>query len=67
MLENQLNIPVVDATGLTGHFDIDLSWDQTDSQQQMPEALKQALLEQLGLELTPAKERIDMLVVQQSR
>ncbi|HXJ58620.1 MAG TPA: TIGR03435 family protein [Verrucomicrobiae bacterium] len=66
-LENQLNIPVVDATGLTGRFDIDLMWDRTDFQEPMPETLKQALLEELGLELTPAKERIDILVVQQSR
>ena len=67
MLENQLKVPVIDETGLTGGFDINLSWDQADFQQSAPEALKQALLEQLGLELTPAKQAIDMLVVQQSR
>jgi uncharacterized protein (TIGR03435 family) len=66
-LENQLNVPVLDATGLTGHFDIDLTWDQTDSQQQTTDSIKQALLEQLGLELIPSKEPINMLVVQQSR
>jgi uncharacterized protein (TIGR03435 family) len=66
-LENQLNVPVVDATGLTGRFDIDLTWDQTDSLQQTTDSLKQALLEQLGLEMMPSKEPINMLVVQQSR
>jgi fatty-acyl-CoA synthase len=63
------NIKVVrvDDTGLTGRFDIDLTWDQAGLQGQAPDALKQALLEELGLELTPAKQPIDMLVVQQSR
>ena len=62
-LENHLALPIVDETGLTGAFDIDLTWDQTDSL----EAIHQALLEELGLELTPARKSIDMLVVQQSR
>jgi uncharacterized protein (TIGR03435 family) len=57
----------VDATGLTGHFDIDLTWDQTDSPLETTDSLKQALLEQLGLELIPSKEPISLLVVQQSR
>lgn len=67
LLENELKVPVVDETGLTDRFDIYLSWDHTDFQPLAPEALKQALLEQLGLQLTPAKQAIDMLVVQQSR
>jgi uncharacterized protein (TIGR03435 family) len=67
MLENQLNVPIIDATGLTGRFDIDLTWDQTDLRQQTTDSIKQAVLEQLGMELTPAKQTIDMLVVEQSR
>jgi uncharacterized protein (TIGR03435 family) len=66
-LEDRLKVPVVDETGLTGRFDIDLSWDETDSQRESSESLKQALLEELGLELTPVKQPMDMLVVQQSR
>jgi uncharacterized protein (TIGR03435 family) len=62
-LENHLVLPIVDETGLTGAFDIDLTWDKADSL----EAIHQALLEELGLELTPARKSIDMLVVQQSR
>ena len=65
-LEDQLNIPIVDDTGLTGRFDIDLSW-ATGFQGQPPESLKQALLEDLGLELTAAKQPIDLLVVQHSK
>ena len=67
MLENQLNVPIIDETGLTGRYDIDLIWDQTGFTQQTPDALKQALLDQLGLELTTARQPIEMLVVQQSR
>ena len=62
-LEDHLNMPIVDETGLTGAFDIDLTWDKTDS---LP-AVNQALVEELGLELAPARKPIDMLVVQQSR
>jgi len=65
-LEDQLNIPIVDETGLTGRFDIDLSWDKTGLQQPT-DSLKQALLEDLGLELTAAQRQIDLLVVQHSK
>lgn len=57
----------MDDTGLTDRYDIDLTWDQTDFKHPSPDALKQALLEQLGLELKPAKQPVDMLVVQRSR
>jgi uncharacterized protein (TIGR03435 family) len=67
MLENYFHIPVVDKTGLQGRFDIDLAWDQSDFEHQNPDALKQALLDELGLELIPAKEPVEMLVVQQSK
>jgi uncharacterized protein (TIGR03435 family) len=63
MLENHFKIPVVDHTGLTGRFDIDFAWEQQDFRKQAPEALKQALLDELGLELVPSKESVDMLVV----
>ena len=59
--------PVVDNTGLTGRFDIDLFWDAPDYQHQNPDALKKAVLDELGLELIPAKEPIDMLVVERAR
>lgn len=66
MLEGSLKVPVVDHTGLTEPFDIDLFWDAPDYQHQNPDALKQALLDELGLELIPAKEAIDMLIVERS-
>ena len=61
MLENILKVPVVDGTGLADNFHIDLTWDQQPS----VEALNQVLLDDLGLELAPAKQTIDILLVQQ--
>jgi uncharacterized protein (TIGR03435 family) len=67
MLENYLGVPVVDHTGLAGTFDIDLAWEEGAARRPNPDGIKQALLDELGLELIPAKEPIDMLVVQKSR
>jgi uncharacterized protein (TIGR03435 family) len=62
-LEKGLGKPVVDETELKGGFDIDLKWAQEDRNTPNQEALMHALQEQLGLELTKAKRRIDVLVV----
>jgi len=67
MLESSFKVPVVDHTELAGSFDIDLFWDALDYQHQNPDALKQALVDELGLELIPAKEPIDILVVERSK
>jgi uncharacterized protein (TIGR03435 family) len=64
-LEDQLRTPVIDRTGLTGRFDIDLHWKERVGGPWYPEPdeLKRIVLEQLGLELVPAVEPIEMLVV----
>ena len=59
-LENSLEIPVVDNTGLTDLFDIDLTFNG-------PDGLKQVLLDELGLKLAPGRKPIEMLVVQEER
>ena len=62
VVEEQLKIPVVDKTGLTGNFDLKFKWrDSADG-----EALKQSLLDQLGLEVTPAVEPLEVLVVEKA-
>jgi uncharacterized protein (TIGR03435 family) len=63
-LEGRFEIPVIDQTSLTSPFDIDLKWDETNWQRPHLESLKQALLDQLGLELVPGRESIEVLVVE---
>ena len=61
--EGRLNKPIIDQTGLKGSFDIHLKW-QWDNSTSETESFKQALLDQLGLELVPSREQIEMLVVE---
>jgi uncharacterized protein (TIGR03435 family) len=63
-LEDYLGIPVINQTGLTDNFDIDLKWKQSNWREPNPDGLKQAVLDQLGLELVPGREPIEMLVVE---
>jgi uncharacterized protein (TIGR03435 family) len=62
-LEAYLKTPVIDETGLDGRYDADLSWDANENDFN-PEALKQAALAQLGLELVPDRQAIEVLVVE---
>jgi uncharacterized protein (TIGR03435 family) len=65
-LENYWQAPVIDETGLTDRFDIDLVWDEPQRQNPNREAMKQVLLDELGLELTSGKKPIEILVVQKA-
>jgi uncharacterized protein (TIGR03435 family) len=68
ILESYLKTPVIDQTGLTGKYDITLKWDGTGGfQNPDPEAVKQALLDTLGLELVSARQPIEMLVVSKAK
>lgn len=60
-LRHEFGILVIDRTRIKGNMDIDLQWDAT------PEGLKQALRDQLGLELVPGEESIDFLVVEKAQ
>jgi uncharacterized protein (TIGR03435 family) len=65
ILENLFSKPIVfDQAGLTKPFDINLTWDEPDPKHPNIEGLKQALLDQLGLELVPTNMPIEMLVVE---
>ncbi|MDR3457336.1 MAG: TIGR03435 family protein [Verrucomicrobiae bacterium] len=64
--------PVIDQTGLTQKFNIDLRWSDDAGWvggKPDPEhpALQQALLDQLGLELVPATLPVEMLIVRQTK
>jgi uncharacterized protein (TIGR03435 family) len=68
-LEDELfHQPVLDQTGLTNKYDIILDWQAppypTQSCYENSDSLKRVLLDQLGLELVPSRERIEMLVVE---
>jgi len=63
-LERIFHIPVLDETGLTGTFNLDLHWKVKADPETNEEAVKQALIEQLGLELVPTHKSVEMLMVE---
>jgi RNA polymerase sigma factor (sigma-70 family) len=72
-LEYYFYKPVLDETGLKDFYDIFLSWNRkplanlqspTESIEKNRELIKQALLDQLGLELVATNMPIEMLVVE---
>jgi uncharacterized protein (TIGR03435 family) len=66
-LEYRFKRPVIDQTGVTNLYDIDLNWDETDFQHPNLDGLRQALLDQFGLELVPTNMPIEMLVVDKAK
>jgi uncharacterized protein (TIGR03435 family) len=63
-LEDYFEMPIIDQTGLTQNFHIDLKWNERFKGDPDHEALKEALLDQLGLELVPSNMPVEMLVVE---
>jgi len=67
-LEVLLNVPVIDRTGATNHYNF--NYDFRDQFSLSAEAklkyLHEHLLDPSGLELTPAREEIKMLVVEKA-
>ncbi len=66
LLEYYYRIPVIDRTGIKGNIDMTLQWEEPHPEHHDPEDVKQALLDQLGLELVPSQEPIKMLVVEKA-
>ncbi|MDP9039786.1 MAG: TIGR03435 family protein, partial [Acidobacteriota bacterium] len=64
-LSNQMHRTVIDKTGLTGVYDVELKWSRDDAPpaDDAPPTLVTALQEQLGLKLQPAKGPVLTLVV----
>jgi uncharacterized protein (TIGR03435 family) len=46
---------------------MDVKWHDTDKANRNVDGLKQALLDQLGLELVPAHEPVEILVVEKAK
>ena len=68
LARTSLDRPVVDHTGLTGKFDWEVEWVPDDLQvdgARRPEGpgIFEAFRDQLGLRLEPARDRVDVLVI----
>ncbi|HEY3761069.1 MAG TPA: TIGR03435 family protein [Verrucomicrobiae bacterium] len=59
-----LGVPVIDETGLTNSYDIDVQWNGKLAGDDRTKAIENAMREQLGLELTPTNMPITVLVVE---
>ena len=66
-LEMIFQKPVVDETGLTGAYNLDLRWTVKPNPQANQNAVKQALLDQLGLELVATNLPVEMLIVEKTK
>ena len=60
---SHLGIPVIDETGLKGRYDLKLEWHQPWLGEFNKDGYKQAISEQLGLELVPSRQSIKVLIV----
>ena len=63
-LENAFNQPVVDQTGLTQNYDVELKWSAHDTSA-AHQSLQNALEKQLGLEVVPSTAPVKMLIIEQ--
>jgi len=64
-IETLVNVPVVDETGLTNHFKLTLKWNEGDKLTGS-EQLNRSL-DEIGLELMPGRESVEMLVVEKAK
>jgi len=66
-IQRNFKVPIVNETGLDGAYDFTLQWDEPDPKHPNLDGLKQALHDQLGLDLVPSREPIEMLVINASK
>jgi uncharacterized protein (TIGR03435 family) len=64
MLTGASGRPVLDRTGLTGLYDIDLEWTQAEGQKPDGVSIFTAVQEQLGLRLEPSTAPLDVVIVE---
>jgi len=65
-LQPEFGQPILDRTGLTGNYDVSLDVTYGNGTSES-DALRQTLSTQLGLELTPGREPLDVLVVEKAK
>ena len=65
-LQGYFRIPITDHTQVRGRHNLTLKWAWNGKLSEADERgrIRQALLDQLGLELVPSRERIEMLIVE---
>lgn len=63
VLEGMTDIPVIDRTGLTNGYDIEIYWPNKGSGQPNRDELKQALRQQVGLDLVEGTAPVDLLFI----
>lgn len=66
-MERLMRYPIANETGLNGRFDIFFTYDDSAEQESDVEKIKEALTEQLGLELKPDKREMEILLVQTTK
>ena len=66
-LQQKFQMPVINQTDIKGAYDFSLTWDEPDRTHPNPDGLKQALRDQLGLELVPTNMPVEMLVVERAK
>jgi uncharacterized protein (TIGR03435 family) len=59
-----LGAPVIDQTGLKDAYDLELTWNPNPSGKFEREEFERALREQVGWELVPARQPIEVLIVE---
>ena len=62
-VQREFKVPMVDATGLDQNYDYAIQWNEPDANHPNPDGLRQALHNQLGLDLIPTNMPVEMLVV----
>jgi uncharacterized protein (TIGR03435 family) len=67
--DNLLRVPVIDETGLTNAYDLDLAWAVQERHWTLPTRpeLDRSLLDQFGLELVPTNMPVEMLVIEKAK
>jgi RNA polymerase sigma factor (sigma-70 family) len=64
-VERTVGSPMVDETGLKGRYYLYMDWDELGPNPDV-DTVNRALMDKYGLQLTPAKRKIDMLVLEKA-
>jgi len=62
-LEYVVKRPVVDETGLSGGFDVELKWNTDEEMPPEPSKIVEIVREQMGLDLTLSKRSLEVVIV----